>query len=71
MVVAGKGNNGADGRVAADVLRRRGARVAVLDATDAPERLPPCDLVIDAAYGTGFRGPTAPPVPAGARGAGR
>jgi hydroxyethylthiazole kinase-like uncharacterized protein yjeF len=67
MVVAGKGNNGADGRVAADILRRRGARVAVLDATDTPERLPPCDLVIDAAYGTGFRGRyEAPSVPTGA-----
>ena len=27
VVVAGKGSNGADGRVAADRLRRRGARV--------------------------------------------
>ena len=36
----------------------------------APARsvLPPCDLVIDAAYGTGFRGSyDAPAVPAGAR----
>ncbi|MHB1923664.1 MAG: NAD(P)H-hydrate dehydratase [Acidimicrobiales bacterium] len=56
-VVAGKGNNGADGRVAADRLRRRGARVALVDAADAPERLPGgLDLVIDAAYGTGFHG---------------
>lgn len=57
VVIAGKGNNGADGRVAADVLHRRGARVAVLDAADAPATLPAnVDLVIDAAYGTGFRG---------------
>ena len=46
VVVAGKGSNGADGRVAAAVLRRRGARVTVLDAADAPSDLPPCDLVI-------------------------
>ena len=57
VVIAGKGNNGADGRVAADVLHRRGARVAVLDAADPPTALPAgVDLVIDAAYGTGFRG---------------
>ncbi|HTZ08664.1 MAG TPA: NAD(P)H-hydrate epimerase, partial [Acidimicrobiales bacterium] len=36
VVVAGKGNNGADGRVAAERLRRRGARVTVIEAADAP-----------------------------------
>jgi ADP-dependent NAD(P)H-hydrate dehydratase / NAD(P)H-hydrate epimerase len=69
VVVAGKGSNGADGRVAASFLARRGARVRVLDAADLGhgDELPPCDLVIDAAYGTGFRGTyDAPPVPAGA-----
>jgi hydroxyethylthiazole kinase-like uncharacterized protein yjeF len=55
VVVAGKGSNGADGRVAAAVLARRGARVTVV-AAGTLERLPACDLVIDAAYGTGFRG---------------
>ena len=35
VVVAGKGSNGADGRVAADVLARRGARVLVVDAAEA------------------------------------
>ena len=39
-VVAGKGNNGADGRVAAAFLARRGARVTVLAAADAPAALP-------------------------------
>ena len=64
-VVAGPGNNGADGRVVAARLGRRGARVQVLDAAD-PGRLPPCDLVVDAAYGTGFRGTyDAPEVPPG------
>ncbi len=63
VVVAGKGNNGADGRAAADRLRRAGARVRVTDAAQAPTRLPPCDLVIDAAYGTGFRGDYRAPDP--------
>ena len=71
VVVAGKGNNGADGRVAADRLARRGARVTVLSAAEAPERIPGrtrIDLVIDAAFGTGFRGSyRAPAVPPGAR----
>lgn len=66
VVVAGKGNNGADGREAAVHLRRRGVRVEVIDAPDAPDRLPPCDLVVDAAYGTGFRGEYTAPDPAGA-----
>lgn len=55
VVIAGKGNNGADGRVAAGVLRRRGARVQLVDPAHGQE-LPPADLVIDAAFGTGFRG---------------
>jgi ADP-dependent NAD(P)H-hydrate dehydratase / NAD(P)H-hydrate epimerase len=65
IVVAGKGSNGADGRVAAAALARRGARVGVLEASDAPEELPGCDLVIDAAYGTGFRGSYDAPRPTG------
>jgi NAD(P)H-hydrate epimerase len=69
IVVAGKGNNGNDGREAARRLRQRGARVEVLDAaTVGPdERLAPCDLVIDAAYGTGFRGEYEAPDPGSAR----
>ncbi|MEM7287152.1 MAG: NAD(P)H-hydrate dehydratase [Actinomycetota bacterium] len=61
VVLAGKGNNGADGRIAADRLRGWGARVAVIDATEAPEELPACDLVIDAAYGTGLTREYNPP----------
>ncbi|HEX4866960.1 MAG TPA: NAD(P)H-hydrate dehydratase [Acidimicrobiales bacterium] len=56
VVVAGKGNNGADGRAAAVRLRRRGVRVEVVEAVDAPAPLPAADLVVDAAYGTGLRG---------------
>lgn len=68
VVVAGKGNNGADGRAAAERLRRRGVAVQVLDAAalGPGERLPACDLVVDAAYGTGFRGEYAAPDPGGA-----
>jgi NAD(P)H-hydrate epimerase len=55
VVVAGKGNNGADGSEAARRLRRLGVRVTVVSAAD-PGTVPSGDLVIDAAYGTGFRG---------------
>jgi hydroxyethylthiazole kinase-like uncharacterized protein yjeF len=67
VVVAGPGHNGDDGRVAAGWLERWGARVSVL-AAGGGEQLPACDVVIDAAYGTGFRGSyVAPVVPKGAR----
>ena len=36
IVLAGKGNNGADGRAAARRLRRRGVRVEEIDAKAAP-----------------------------------
>ncbi len=55
VVVAGKGNNGNDGRDAARRLRRRGVSVQIVEAA-APGLIAACDLVIDAAYGTGFRG---------------
>lgn len=55
-VLVGKGNNGADGRVAARHLERRGVRVRLIDAAMRPPILARCDLVVDAAYGTGFRG---------------
>jgi ADP-dependent NAD(P)H-hydrate dehydratase / NAD(P)H-hydrate epimerase len=62
-IIAGKGNNGNDGCVAASVLTRRGARVELIDAAEARPRIDDCDLVIDAAYGTGFAGSyTAPQV---------
>ena len=55
VVVAGKGSNGADGRVAAALLAARGPVCVVVEA--AADRAPAaCDLVIDGAYGTGFRG---------------
>jgi len=66
VVVAGKGNNGSDGRVAGRLLADQGVRVIVLDADRMPPRLPACDLIIDAAYGTGFRGDWRPPSTNGA-----
>ena len=66
VVVAGKGSNGADGRVAARWLRSWGSTVLVLDAATAPKHLPEADLVLDAAYGTGFAGAYHPPDPGGA-----
>lgn len=55
-VLAGPGNNGADGRVAAERLRERGVSVVVHDALSMPAVIGPTDLVIDAAFGSGFRG---------------
>lgn len=63
VVLAGKGNNGADGRVAAARLSRRGAQVVTVEATETPRSLTACDLVIDAALGTGFRGSYDAPEP--------
>jgi NAD(P)H-hydrate epimerase len=67
IVVAGRGNNGADGRAAARVLAQRGVAVSVRQASDiAPgEQLGPADLVLDAAYGTGLSRPYGPPDPGG------
>ncbi len=60
VVIAGRGNNGADGRVAGQILERRGARVQIVGAGTAAS-LGPADLVVDAAYGTGFHGEYAAP----------
>lgn len=61
VVIAGKGNNGADGRVAARRLADRGVHVRIVTTEDLPERIADCDLVVDAAFGTGFRGVWSPP----------
>jgi ADP-dependent NAD(P)H-hydrate dehydratase / NAD(P)H-hydrate epimerase len=60
-VLCGKGNNGADGRVAARHLAAKGVRVRIFDVPSHPSVLPPADLVIDAAFGTGFHGTWKPP----------
>ncbi len=71
VAICGKGNNGEDGRVCAERLRQRGAKVEVIEAADVPDRIGEAgtiDLVIDAAYGTGFHGTyRAPSVPAGVK----
>ncbi len=66
-VIVGKGNNGADGRIAAQRLGDRGVRVRVYAVDECPAVLPPADLVIDAAYGTGFHGMWHPPGIGGAK----
>ena len=67
VVVAGKGNNGADGRAGgAATPARRGVAMLVVDAADAPGDSACSDLVVDAAYGTGFRGEYRAPDAAGA-----
>lgn len=65
VVITGPGNNGNDGRVAGEWLIEWGAQVEVLPATEcASTFLNPsnADLVIDAAYGIGFRGQWTPPI---------
>ncbi len=65
VVVAGKGNNGADGRAAASLLSRQGADVQVLEAGSLPpgQPVPAAALVIDAAYGTGLQRSYSAPSP--------
>ncbi|MGI9621674.1 MAG: NAD(P)H-hydrate dehydratase [Acidimicrobiales bacterium] len=60
VVLAGKGNNGADGVVAASRLRAWGARVDVVDPFSTSQ-VDPCDLVVDAALGTGLNRAFEPP----------
>ncbi len=56
VVIAGPGNNGHDGRVAGRYLLARGAQVRIIEAAEVGSEVGDCDLVIDAAFGTGFRG---------------
>ncbi len=49
-VVCGGGSNGGDGRIAAQVLRDAGREAVETDAVEG------CEVVVDALFGTGFRG---------------
>lgn len=56
IVLAGPGNNGADGRGAARILRRWGVHVTTIEVTrdtPPPSTIGPADLIIDAVLGTG------------------
>jgi len=69
VLICGKGSNGSDGRIAAGLLAARGVGVTIVPP-GGTEGIgfsgPPVDLVVDAAFGTGFRGTyDAPPVAAG------
>lgn len=65
LVVAGHGHNGDDGRVAGSWLTEWGAHVRFVTPDDCGGTFVDprtTDLVIDAAYGTGFHGTWTPPV---------
>jgi ADP-dependent NAD(P)H-hydrate dehydratase / NAD(P)H-hydrate epimerase len=63
-IVAGKGNNGGDGRVAARLLADDGWDVEVVDGTEPfdPDLLAGSGAVVDALLGTGFEGEPREPV---------
>lgn len=69
VVIAGPGNNGADGIYAGKLLADQGCRVITVSTAELPAHIDDSvgratgrpDLVIDAAFGTGFRGDWDPP----------
>ena len=61
-IIAGKGNNGADGMEAAKCLQRWGVKVNVIQADDHEPKVHECDLLIDAAVGTGLKRPYSAPL---------
>jgi len=66
LLIAGKGHNGDDGRHAAAHLAKAGIRIVQVAPSFNDRAIEGFDLVIDAAFGTGFRGSyEAPPVERG------
>ena len=57
--VCGGGANGGDGRIAASLLAGRGLDVTVVDASEGGYLGDP-DVIVDALFGTGFRGEPRP-----------
>jgi hydroxyethylthiazole kinase-like uncharacterized protein yjeF len=51
--VCGRGSNGGDGRIAAQILQGLGRETIVVEPGG---QLGPCDVVVDALFGTGFEG---------------
>ena len=60
-VVVGPGLNGADGRLAGQYLRARGAKVELIEVTNQPKEIRGVDLYIDAAFGLGCSRPYVAP----------
>lgn len=52
----GKGNNGGDGRAAAEILRGQGEDAIAIDAFSALPELPKRYIAVDCVFGTGFHG---------------
>jgi len=59
-VVCGGGANGGDGRIAARELERAGKNVHLVDAKAGESELGEPDVIVDALFGTGFRGEPRP-----------
>jgi ADP-dependent NAD(P)H-hydrate dehydratase / NAD(P)H-hydrate epimerase len=55
-IVCGGGSNGGDGRIMGERLEAAGATVRVVDAKAGETDLGDADVVVDALFGTGFRG---------------
>lgn len=60
VVMCGKGNNGGDGRIAAELLKQAGFEVLVTTPDeDYREQLQSAELIVDALLGTGLNAPVA------------